>query len=93
MKKHFDLIVFVLHNFLLENEYVFHTYGKNIINGTKTLYKIVRKCERPELVTATRLRKHLATITQLLQFPNNDTEQLSKFMGHTLKTHFSVYKM
>lgn len=37
------------------------------------------------------MRKHLATITQLLQFNEKDLEQLSQFMGHTLQTHCKVY--
>nr|CAI5869238.1 unnamed protein product [Callosobruchus analis] len=30
---------------------------------------------------------------QLLNFSENDLEQLSKFMGHTLKTHCSCYRL
>lgn len=38
-------------------------------------------------ICATRLIKHLAKGTQLLQFSKNDLEQLSWLMGHTRKTH------
>ncbi|KAF5285263.1 hypothetical protein FQA39_LY16724 [Lamprigera yunnana] len=95
MKKHFEILLKVGHNFVKGNEYAFHTSGKRFVDGTKILYKIVRKCdlEQPQNINATRLRKHLATITQLLQFSDNDMEQLSKFMGHTLKRHCSVYRM
>ncbi|KAJ8933494.1 hypothetical protein NQ314_013971 [Rhamnusium bicolor] len=81
--------------FVTDNDFVFHTSGQGFIDGTKVLHRYVNKCkvERPGSITATRLRKHLATITQLLQFSNNDMEQLSKFMGHTLKTHCNVYRM
>nr|CAI5824503.1 unnamed protein product [Callosobruchus analis] len=44
-------------------------------------------------MTATSIRKHLATVMQLLNFSENDLEQLSKFMGHTLKTHCSFYRL
>ncbi|KAJ8941808.1 hypothetical protein NQ314_010275 [Rhamnusium bicolor] len=81
--------------FVTDNDFVFHTSGQGFIDRTKVLHRYVNKCkvERPGSITVTRLRKHLATITQLLQFSNNDMEQLSKCMGRTLKTHCNVYRM
>ncbi|KAG5891980.1 hypothetical protein JTB14_014424 [Gonioctena quinquepunctata] len=66
MKKHFDFLLEARSQFVSDNDFVFHTSGKSFIEGTKVLHKYVNKCkvERP----ATRLRKHSATITQLLQF-------------------------
>ncbi|KAJ8971772.1 hypothetical protein NQ314_000541 [Rhamnusium bicolor] len=95
MKKHFDFIIEVRSKFVTDNDFVFHTSGKGFIDGTKVLHRYVNKCkvERHGSITATRLRKHLATITHLFQFSNNGMEQLSKFMGHTLKTHCNVYRM
>lgn len=95
MKCFFDKLISVRDTFITGNDYVFHTNGKGFIDGTKTINKYATKCrlENPKAITATRLRKHLATITQLLQFSNSDMEQLSKFMGHTLKTHCDVYRM
>lgn len=95
MKKQFDLLINSRNKFVEENPYIFHSSGNGFIDGTKTLYKHAKKCgaECPKSITATRLRKHLATITQLLQFSESDLEQLSKFMGHTLKTHFNFYRL
>ncbi|KAK4885617.1 hypothetical protein RN001_001888 [Aquatica leii] len=95
MKQHFDLLITKRIYFVSNNDYIFHTKGSGFIDGTKTLRKYVQKCgiTRVNSITATSLRKHLATITQLLQFSNNDMEQLSKFMGHTLRTHCSVYRL
>ncbi|KAI4455810.1 hypothetical protein MML48_8g00013055 [Holotrichia oblita] len=95
MKNHFDLLIEIRRNFTTNNDYIFHTAGLGFIDGTKTLAKHAVRCgaAQPYRITATRLRKHLATICQLLQFSENDLEQLSRFMGHTLKTHLSVYRM
>ncbi|KAJ8933559.1 hypothetical protein NQ314_013933 [Rhamnusium bicolor] len=95
MRKHFEFLIRVRDNFVKDNDYIFHTKGKGFIDGSKTMQKYVSKCGviRAKSITATLLRKHLATITQLLQFSNNDMEQLSKFMGHTLKTHCNVYRL
>lgn len=95
MRKHFDYLIQIRDNFVSDNEYVFHTTGKSFIDGTKTLQKYVKKCdvENPHSITATKLRKHLATVTQLLNFSNKDLEQLSNFMGHTLNTHCNFYRL
>ncbi|XP_072383666.1 uncharacterized protein [Diabrotica undecimpunctata] len=95
MKMHFDLILQCRNNFAIESDFVFHTTGRGFVDGTKIIHKYAKKCqlERPASITATKLRKHLATITQLLQFSNNDMEQLSKFMGHTLQTHCNYYRL
>ncbi|KAJ8971359.1 hypothetical protein NQ314_000740 [Rhamnusium bicolor] len=80
MKKHFDFIIEVRSKFVTDNDFVFHTSGQDFIDGTKVLHRYINKCkvERPGSITVTRLRKHLATITQLLQFSNNDMEMSDK---------------
>lgn len=95
MRKHFEYLIEVRPHFVENNDYIFHTSGKTFIDGTKVLYKYANKCgiERAHSISATRLRKHLATVTQLLQFSEGDLEQLSKFMGHTLKTHCNIYRL
>lgn len=44
-------------------------------------------------LTSTKLRKHLATITQILKMDTDDLEQLASFMGHTMKTHSEWYRL
>lgn len=44
-------------------------------------------------LTSTKLRKHLATISQILKMDNDDLEQLATFMGHTTKTHNEWYRL
>ncbi|XP_060535343.1 uncharacterized protein LOC132707485 [Cylas formicarius] len=95
MKTHFECILQTRDNFAIQSDFVFHTTGRGFVDGTKIIHKYAKKCqlEKAANITATKLRKHLATITQLLQFSNNDMEQLSKFMGHTLQTHSNFYRM
>nr|CAI5856475.1 unnamed protein product [Callosobruchus analis] len=95
MRNHFDLLVKIRDKFVTANDYVFHTGGKSFIDGTKTLHKYASMCgvQNVTSITATSIRKHLATVMQLLNFSENDLAQLSKFMGHTLKTHCSFYRL
>lgn len=96
MKKHFDFFISLRKRFIQnDNNYIFHTGGNGCLDGTMILYKYAAESgiDRPKSISATKLRKHLATITQLLHFNEKDLEQLSQFMGHTLKTHCNVYRL
>lgn len=49
--------------------------------------------KHPENITSTRLRKHVATISQLLNLSDGDIEQLATFMGHTKDIHKHFYRL
>lgn len=40
--------------------------------------------KNPKAISSTRLRKHLATLTQMFCMSKNDVEQYVSFMGHTI---------
>ncbi|CAH2009283.1 unnamed protein product [Acanthoscelides obtectus] len=62
-------------------------------------YKVLRKyatlcgAKKSDALTCTRLRKHLATLTQLFNMNENDMEQLASLMGHTLGIHRSSCRL
>lgn len=51
------------------------------------------KVENHQAITCTRLRKHVATITLILNMSSSDVEKLAKFMGHTLKVQLGAYQL
>ncbi|CAH1114806.1 unnamed protein product [Psylliodes chrysocephalus] len=51
------------------------------------------KVENPESITSNKLRKQIATVTQILSLTKEETKQFSKFMGHTEKTHEEFYEL
>uniref|UniRef100_A0A6P7GZ10 Uncharacterized protein LOC114344736 n=1 Tax=Diabrotica virgifera virgifera TaxID=50390 RepID=A0A6P7GZ10_DIAVI len=65
------------------------------ICGYKVLSKYARACgaKNPDALTSTKLRKHLATLTQLFAMSDNDLEQLANFMGHTIGIHKGSYRL
>jgi hypothetical protein len=65
------------------------------ICGYKVISRYAKLCgaKNPHAITATRLRKHLATLTQVLSMSDNDIEQLSLFMGHTVNIHKGSYRL
>lgn len=79
-----------------DNTYFF-TYpsSRHWVSGCSVMRKYATLCgaKHPELLTSCRLRKHIATVTQLLDLKGNEIDQLAKFMGHTTKTHETFYKL
>lgn len=63
--------------------------------ATEVLKKYASRCgaKNADALTCTKLRKHLATLTQLFNMSENDLEQLASFMGHTLGVHRSSYRL
>lgn len=78
------------------NTYLFGQPGTSYpICGYKIIKKYANSCgaTNPDAITATKLRKHLATLTQVLNMSENDIEQLSTFMGHTVGVHRGSYRL
>lgn len=84
-------------NILEANPYMFAIpYTVNgAYRGTDCLRDAATKsgASSPELLRSTKLRKHVATMTQLLCLSDNDREQLATFMGHNLSIHDEYYRL
>lgn len=65
------------------------------ICGYKILKKYSHKCgaKNAAAITCTKLRKHLATLSQIFNMSENDLEQLATFMGHTVGVHRQAYRL
>ncbi|KAM9765903.1 uncharacterized protein ACNS7B_003023 isoform 2-T2 [Menidia menidia] len=78
-----------------ENPYVFARIGTTTnIRGCDCLRKFAEdsKASNPELLRSTKLRKHVATLCQLLDLNNQELEQLARFMGHDIRVHCDYYR-
>nr|CAI5817389.1 unnamed protein product [Callosobruchus analis] len=97
--EYIELLIEHRRNFNLDdNIYLFANPGtNNSITGYKVMLKhsrlAIRNQQRASVLSSTRLRKHLATMTQIYHMGKNDLEQLATFMGHTEKTHSSFYRL
>ncbi|XP_044756880.1 uncharacterized protein LOC123315296 [Coccinella septempunctata] len=79
-----------------ENPFLFaKAKCKSELSGYKVLSKYAHTCgaKNPKAITATRLRKHLATLMQIFNMTDGDIEQLASFMGHTTGTHRGSYRL
>lgn len=97
MVKNIDLLLKFRKFFVPENNvYLFaNTTSSSSIVGTKVMYKHVRLAgvKNPASITSTKLRKHLATMSQVLNLSKQDLEQLAIFMGHTSDIHKTYYRL
>lgn len=44
-------------------------------------------------ITSTKLRKHVATVSQILNLEKNDLEIMAGFLGHDIRIHNSFYRL
>lgn len=99
MKQSLDLILKIRNsvNVFEDNEYLFAIPFTVVgcYRGSDCLRKAAYECgsASPKLLTSTKLRKHIATMSQLLNLTNNDREQLANFMGHDLSIHNEYYRL
>ena len=56
------------------------------MSATECLKKYAEKCgaKKPELLTQTRLRKHIGQMTQLVSLSKNELDLLAAYMGHDI---------
>lgn len=99
MKDSIDLILKIRNsvNVFEQNEYLFAIpyTAVGCYRGSDCLRKAANECgsSSPKLLTSTKLRKHIATMSQLLNLSTNDREQLANFMGHDLSIHNEYYRL
>nr|CAI5858713.1 unnamed protein product [Callosobruchus analis] len=98
VQKHIEELRRVRNNFMSkeENPYLFGKPGLcGPIQGYKIIAKYANACgaKNPQAITCTRLRKHLATLSQLFNLSENEIERLSNFMGHTTGVHKKSYRL
>lgn len=49
--------------------------------------------QHPQLVTGTKLRKYLATVTQILNLNENQLEWVANHLGHDIRVHRDFYRL
>jgi hypothetical protein len=67
--------------------------AKTPIRGTDAIRFYSEHCgaSRPELLRSTKLRKQLATVTQICTLDKNELENVATHMGHDLRVHNDLY--
>ncbi|XP_014823286.1 PREDICTED: uncharacterized protein LOC106903805 [Poecilia mexicana] len=80
------------------NPYIFARpfYGsQGNFRGCDSLKRFAESCgaKQPQNLTSTKLRKHIATVSQLLNLQTHELDQLATFMGHDIEVHREFYRL
>lgn len=78
------------------NTYIFAKLNSNLpLRGHEVLKKCCAEAglERPELITSTRLRKYVATVTQVVNLSENEVDWLARHLGHDIRVHREFYRL
>lgn len=81
---------------LSENEYVFPVMeSRGHIRGCDVIRKHASLCgaSKPEYLRSTRLRKHIATASQVMNLKDNELDLLARFLGHDIRVHREFYRL
>lgn len=62
-------------------------------NDTLRKHAVDSGAKAPELLTSTKLRKQLATLSQVLNLQENSQDMLANFMGHNIRVHREFYRL
>ena len=80
------------------NKYLFSRalYGSvSHIRGSDSIRTFSEEggAQEPKLLWSTKLRKQIATLSQILNLRDNEMDLLADFWGHTIRSHRSVYRL
>ena len=81
-----------------ENPYIFSRpfySSETHMAGHKCLRDaaIKSKAKEPSAMTSTKLRKHIATVSQILNLSTHELDQVCGFMGHSVGVHREFYRL
>ena len=81
-----------------ENQFLFANTALGNMRGCDVLRVVVEKCgltcvlQKPHLIKSTQLRKHVATIAQILVLNEEELGHISNHMGHSEAIHKGFYR-
>ncbi|XP_051722771.1 uncharacterized protein LOC127497959 isoform X2 [Ctenopharyngodon idella] len=63
--------------------------------GTDCIRKVAHQCgaKHPKTSSSTKLRKHIATLSKVLNLTDTELDQLADFMGHDIRVHRKFYRL
>ena len=80
------------------NPYVFARVNKQSLSyarGCDCLRKVTSSInlQQPKLITSTKLRKYIATVSQVASLSENDLDWVAKHLGHDIRIHRDFYRL
>uniref|UniRef100_A0AAV2KZD5 Uncharacterized protein n=1 Tax=Knipowitschia caucasica TaxID=637954 RepID=A0AAV2KZD5_KNICA len=78
------------------NPYFFSRPGADThIRGSDSLRQVAKECGavHPEMLSSTKLRKQIATMSTVLNMKENEMDILANFLGHDIRIHRQYYRL
>ncbi|ESO84729.1 hypothetical protein LOTGIDRAFT_168393 [Lottia gigantea] len=77
-----------------ENQYMFANTGSGVIRAGESLNNVKERLELrgSSRILATNLRKHTATISQIVNLTDQELKNLCRHLGHTQRVHENHYR-
>ena len=63
--------------------------------GSDVVRQVAQSCgaKQPEALSSTKLRKHIATMSKVLNLKDNEMDDLADFLGHDIRVHRRYYRL
>lgn len=63
--------------------------------GSDVIRQIAQNCgaKHPATLSSTKLRKHMATMSKVLNLKDNEMDDLADFLGHDIRVHRQYYRL
>ncbi|KAI3354594.1 hypothetical protein L3Q82_019100, partial [Scortum barcoo] len=82
---------------LKENGFLFALpHSVHYLRGSDCIRQFVHECDdikNPKALTSTKLRKHIATLSTVLNLKTTELDQLADFLGHNIDVHRKHYRL
>ncbi|XP_073331581.1 uncharacterized protein [Pagrus major] len=81
---------------LKDNDHMFARPGAMThFRGSDCFRAFAKQCgaDCPRALTSTKLRKHAATLSTVLNMTNTEMDQLANFLGHDIRVHREFYRL
>ena len=81
------------------NKYIFATPTRNSTNhlrGNDCMSSVVKRVgnlQCPDAIQSVKLRKYVATVSQILNLQENELEWLARHLGHDIRVHREYYRL
>ncbi|KAK7877456.1 hypothetical protein WMY93_031796 [Mugilogobius chulae] len=79
-----------------DNAYMFaRPQALTYFRGSDVIRQIALNCgaKNPAALSSTKLRKHVATMSKVLNLKDNEMDDLANFMGHDIRVHREYYRL
>ncbi|XP_046691727.1 uncharacterized protein LOC124376601 isoform X2 [Silurus meridionalis] len=98
MQKNMELLIKTRESCAIPSESIYmfaRPAALSHLRGSDCLREFAMQCgaKNPNALSSTKLRKHIATLSNVLNLNNTELDQLADFLGHDVRVHREYYRL